>query len=333
MTKEQLKFKSSCMAIWTEDKPKWDASKMVYLCFQREIAPETKNLHWQTYVEFKDKGYAIKYCQKYLGAPNCHIESRIGNPYNARAYCCGNKAWEDVKAGRTEGYNLEKVKDKTGFFIENSFEEFGSLENCPLTKKKKGQRTDLENLAKKIDEGKSFNEMETIDIIKYSKGIKEAIAIRDQKKNNKWIEPEVTVLWGPAGSHKTSRVMEKEGYENVYKLDKTNTEVWFDGYQGQKVLLIDDFYGWIPWGHLLNILDGYPLRLQIKGCHTWKAWEKVYITSNKTYEEWYNKNEEHLEPLTRRIKYTVFVPRTKDKILRKPVELTVEEFDNKKEIK
>jgi hypothetical protein len=52
----------------------------------------------------------------------------------------------------------------------------------------------------------------------------------------------------------------------------------FNGYDGEKVLLIDDFNGWIKY--TLRILDGYPLRLNIKNGVTWARFDRVYITSN-----------------------------------------------------
>ena len=34
-------------------------------------------------------------------------------------------------------------------------------------------------------------------------------------------------------------------------------------------------------------LDGYQLRLPIKGGHTYAYWNKVYITTNKPWENWH----------------------------------------------
>ena len=45
----------------------------------------------------------------------------------------------------------------------------------------------------------------------------------------------------------------------------TNGTLWFDGYRGQKTLILDDFYGWLKYGDLLKILEGHPYRCQMKG--------------------------------------------------------------------
>ena len=97
-----------------------------------------------------------------------------------------------------------------------------------------------------------------------------------QGQGDKWRDVNVIILWGPTGVGKTRRVMEMD---DVYKLDFPYT--WWDGYSGESILLIDDYKGGaISRGALLNICDGYKLRLETKGSHTWAMWHTVYITSN-----------------------------------------------------
>ncbi len=55
---------------------------------------------------------------------------------------------------------------------------------------------------------------------------------------------------------------------------------WFDGYWGQKYAIIDEIRAknW-PYDLMLRLLDGYQVRLPIKGGFTiWKP-EIIYITS------------------------------------------------------
>ena len=89
---------------------------------------------------------------------------------------------------------------------------------------------------------------------------------------------EIYILWGEPGTGKTSHVMRTHG-ESVYKFDPPYK--WFDGYEGEEVLLIDDYKrGAIDRGLLLNILDRWRLKIDIKGSYTWALWTKVYITTN-----------------------------------------------------
>ncbi len=97
-----------------------------------------------------------------------------------------------------------------------------------------------------------------------------------QEKGVKWRAVHVTWVCGDPGVGKTRMVMEMD---NVYKWDSPYN--WFDGYDGEDILLIDDYEsGEIPGRVLKNILDGYQYKLNIKGSHCYALWTKVYITSN-----------------------------------------------------
>ena len=113
---------------------------------------------------------------------------------------------------------------------------------------------------------------------------------------------EVVVLIGEPGVGKTKSVYDKHRSEEIYKLTASTQSVWFDHYDGEKVLLIDDFKGWIPYTYLLNLLDRYPVSLPVKGGHTYALWDRVYITSNYPIDQWYNFATLKKEALTRRIK-------------------------------
>lgn len=98
----------------------------------------------------------------------------------------------------------------------------------------------------------------------------------------------VYVLYGPSGCGKSRYCYEQ--YPDLYKLDRaSSTGVWWDGYDGQKTLLLDDFYGWIPYSHLLNLLDRYKQRLDVKGGYTYALWSTILITSNEHPREWYTR--------------------------------------------
>jgi len=104
-----------------------------------------------------------------------------------------------------------------------------------------------------------------------------------QDKGERWRDVKVYILWGTeSGAGKTRTAMD---HDDVYKLDPPYN--WWDGYQGERRIVIDDYKtGSIPRGQLLNICDGYRLRLETKGSHTWAAWHEVYITSNYNPETW-----------------------------------------------
>ena len=103
-------------------------------------------------------------------------------------------------------------------------------------------------------------------------------------KGPKWREVKVTVLWGKTGCGKTRKALDCESW---FKLDPPYE--WWDGYEGESRVIIDDYtVGSIPRGMFLNILDGYRLRLPIKGSHTYAKWDEVYITTNFDPAFWYD---------------------------------------------
>lgn len=104
------------------------------------------------------------------------------------------------------------------------------------------------------------------------------VIARRQDKGPMWRGAlDVVWLWGKPGCGKTRCVMEQA---DVYRLDYPYK--WWDGYEGEDTLLIDDYTDWnIENSILRNILDGYRLRLETKGGHTWARWGRVFITSNK----------------------------------------------------
>lgn len=113
---------------------------------------------------------------------------------------------------------------------------------------------------------------------RYHRGLEKLQA----NKGEKWRKVDVTILWGETGTGKTRQVMEMD---DVYKIDPPYT--WWDGYEGESILLIDDFkIGNIPRGMFLNLLDGYRLRLETKGGHAWALWSHVFITCNKNPATW-----------------------------------------------
>lgn len=82
-------------------------------------------------------------------------------------------------------------------------------------------------------------------------------------------------------------------YPNAYWVTRPRSRssgVWWDGYTGQDALIIDEFYGWIPFDTILRICDQYPHSLEVKGGTVPCMVTKVIITSNRHPYSWYNKD-------------------------------------------
>ncbi|KAM3726651.1 Replication-associated protein [Dirofilaria immitis] len=68
-----------------------------------------------------------------------------------------------------------------------------------------------------------------------------------------------------------------------------NTEKWWDGYENQEVVILDDFYGWLSSAELFNLADSKPYYVQIKGGFIKFNSKVIVITSNKIPEHWWKR--------------------------------------------
>jgi len=98
------------------------------------------------------------------------------------------------------------------------------------------------------------------------------------------IEKVCYVFWGATGTGK-SRTAWEEATFDAYPKDPMSK--FWDGYRGQKHVVIDEFRGTIGISHLLRWLDRYPLLVEVKGSSVVCCANKVWITSNLHPRDWY----------------------------------------------
>lgn len=148
-----------------------------------------------------------------------------------------------------------------------------------------GQREDLIGFRESLKRGADDVELLENNLREFAKFPRLVHMAREaytKKKSREFRKVEVIVMWGPAGVGKTRKAYE----EDAYVFDDYE-DGWWNGYSGEKTILIDEFYGGIKYSKLLKLLDGYQHRLKIKGGFTYAQWTRVYITSNKPPCEWY----------------------------------------------
>ena len=241
------------------------------IAWGKETCPSTGKLHNQMYIQmFKQcRATAIQNMIK----SKCHYEVMRGSIEQNETYC-----------------SKEGVYTKLGCFVS------------------RGYRSDLHNIKDDLKNGSSlYDIMEnyTGDFIRYSNGIQKMKSLIDNKQANKFRKVTTTALIGDAGSGKTTYVCDKYGYENVFIVENGQDEKFlFDGYDGEKTILIDDFNGNIKYTTLLRILDGHKYGINIKNGRTYARWENIYITSNNKPSKWYKNIGENLK---RRIKNCLLV--------------------------
>jgi len=190
------------------------------------------------------------------------------------------RAHIEIAKGSAE-QNIKYCSKDGNFFI---------LPTADAKPREKRQRSDILDVKKKLDDGASLKSIADSNFPIYIRNQKNLqqykMMVEESRKTIRNIE--TTILWGDSRTGKTGYVYNNHNINEIFKLDSAN-KLWWDGYNGQKILLIDDFYGdWIKYSALLNILDKYPLRCEIKGGFTYANWTTVYITSNKHPSEWYS---------------------------------------------
>lgn len=167
------------------------------------------------------------------------------------------------------------------------------------TNNEQGKRSDLDNAIDILkSKGLTAVAEETPTIfVKYSKGLS-ALQQRLLLKSKNDFVTEVHVFWGKAGVGKSRRC--REICNDIYNVpEPINGTVWFDNYDGEEAILLDDFYGWLKYHTLLQFTDRYPLQVPVKGGFVCRQWTKVFITSNDPPEDWYHRDE--IDALNRRI--------------------------------
>jgi len=249
-----------------------------FACGQLEVGEEGTR-HWQGYFHLTEKKRRAAFSDWWAGQ-HPHLEKAKGTAKQNLKYC--TKA--ETRLEGTEPYiagNMPKV----------------------------GKAALMETMFDAITTGMGVLEMleETPALAVHPRAWQWVNEQWMRKQGNRWRDVEVSVLVGPPGVGKTLVPVLRHGYDKIYTMTKLNKgAIWFDGYQGEEVLVVDDFdSGWsVEYRALLRILDGHPLRLPVKGGFTYALFTKVYITTNAALRDWYPK-ESDLAALQRRITRTV----------------------------
>jgi hypothetical protein len=161
-----------------------------------------------------------------------------------------------------------------------------------------GTRTDLIKLRDDIKEGVStFDLIEADGKLMYRVNqIEKYRHIANRERQSKTLRDiNVIYIQGSTGVGKTHWVYEKYGFEGVYFVtDYSNP---FDEYQGQDVLVLDEFRSQLTISAMLKYLDKFPVELRSRYNNKWACFSTAIIISNDRLEEQY-KNIQHEHPET-----------------------------------
>lgn len=165
-----------------------------------------------------------------------------------------------------------------------------------------GKRTDIEQVREILNDPQTIGPMRTITSVASSlQSIRIAeIFLKYNEPGRSW-RPDVHWYWGPSGSGKTyqAKAWLSEDNGDVYKCMKSNK--WWEGYDAQPNILIDEFRkNWCLFAELLDLLDENEYRVECKGGSRQLLSRKIAITSCFHPEDVYDTREDVYQ-LTRRI--------------------------------
>lgn len=222
-----------------------------YLIWQEESAPDTGTRHYQGYAEFS-KPKRLAAVRRIL--PHGHWEPRRGTRDQARDYC--------RKQERVDGPW-----------------EFGQFDRGG-----QGKRSDLQPVADAILNGGAIRDIARefpVQYIKFGRGLnalRNCLSDRQRRPHLK-----VYFLVGAPGTGKSRYVHDMWG-DDLYVLAQ-QSPLWFDGYAGERTLLIDEYDPDFKREWFLKVLDIYPVLVPVKGGFVYANWTKIYITANFNYYE------------------------------------------------
>lgn len=246
-----------------------DESRISYLVVGREIAPTTGTPHLQGYIRFINPRSRAA-TSRLLGG-RAFVEPARGSQLQNSTYC----------------------KKSEDFF------EYGESDENSVSEQ--GRRTDLERVRELLTTGRSFRDIALTCTSAQSFNF----ALRAAPYLAPSTRTKPTVIWihGRSGTGKTHHglsMAEQRGYDTYIH----STGKWFDGYDSQQCVILDDIRtDTLPFAFLLRLLDKFPVRVESKGSSTWFNPLLIVVTCPHSPSAFTPEGEESYQ-LTRRITET-----------------------------
>jgi len=213
-----------------------------YVCFGQEVGAQGTR-HLQGYCEVATRK-RIAGIKALSGLSRAHLEPRRGSQEQAIEYC------------RKDG----------------QFSEFGTKSVVS-----QGKRSDLDAFKESIDAGRSEAEVADDYFGVWSRHPELYHRYKRLKSAKQARDIRVVFLWGEPGTGKTRGVFET--YPDAW-INSDPSLQWFDGYNGESIVLLDDYRGQASDAFILKLLDRYPMQVPVKG--GFRDWlpTTIFVTSN-----------------------------------------------------
>lgn len=287
-----------------------------FLVAQLEKTPTTHAIHVQGYVEFMDqrtlKELKVDHALFGSAVRQAHFASAKGSRDENVAYC----SKEETRAG---GDNQQYTYERRGTTDETKYKEEVRVKEKHKRKREKAKEssekatlvmrliesaiketTCVQTLYSMLAE-KADSDRDDADIHrKAATQVRQSWKFFEQRIMSRKVDPTrplrirvvtVEVVIGKTGTGKTWECFERYGHE-VYP--KSIKNKWWDGYNGHKVVLLDEFTGdtkesggYFTPDTLQAMLQGYPYFVECKSGTKEALWEHVYFTSNVKVDDWF----------------------------------------------
>ncbi len=231
------------------------------LCLRAQLERgDDGTMHIQGAVEFRLSCRSTAVSRELARA---HVEVRGGTPQQAWDYCVKDP---NLPIG-TERRSVESGTRPRG----------------------QGTRTDIEELVHHARTNGSIRDAIDHYPAAYFRYYRNYAHVREVVRPPRNVDDGVQVVlyWGAPGTGKTRKAYEENPGAYMVPLMQGGT-VWYDGYNGEEVIIMDEFEGGMPLTSLLRLLDRYPIKVPVKGGFTEYTPKKIILTSNRNYDEWYN---------------------------------------------
>lgn len=149
---------------------------------------------------------------------------------------------------------------------------------------------------KKGDTLQTIAQNHSLTFIKYHGGAKSLISLLCTKKRQ-W-RTELHIYTGAPGTGKSytarqealnyisSQGLDEEPY--YLMLPTKGAQLWWQDYNGQSVVILDDFYGeGLDIDYFKRMIDEYPFKINIKNGSGEFLAKRVYVTSNTGWKNWW----------------------------------------------
>lgn len=256
----------------------WSEDVKYHIRGSLEICPDTKRGHLHGVFTLWKKTSA-KEAQRIIGFPpgTAYVGAMTASDSReARAYV--------TKTRVSEGFPITE----SGVFVVEA-----------------GQRTDIQGAVKILKkEGhsglatvkKEFGEV----YVKYHRGFEKYVEPIVERKQRVIENHERYFIQGETGLRKTSWI--KENFPDLYVFSNTNGNMgkWWDGYDGQEFILIDEYEGgWEP-AFIKQLCDRWTMNVQVKGGFVTLAARVIFFVSNRSFVDCFGDKDGIVEPAIQR---------------------------------